>query len=198
MMVPLYACSVLATPPRAFVPDAFPCLASSDRRLVFIGIDNVFFGIALYDCFDRVTDEFLFASLVLAKPMDAFFTDVRLVLAKLWPHLVLDGSDCIDLGIDNLQRLPRRVSVTLLAHYALAASCAATSTPASPTTTSTTATPRTATSTSAPPNAFGSLDIGTRATTSPELSSASSIVQASAPRHRPRHSRYDCGGVSAF
>jgi hypothetical protein len=47
---------VLATPPRAFVPDVSPCLASSDRRLVFIGLDNVFFGIDSYDCLDRITD----------------------------------------------------------------------------------------------------------------------------------------------
>jgi hypothetical protein len=56
ILVLLYACSVLATPPRAFVPDASPCLASSNRRLVFIGLDNVFFGIDSYDCLDRVTD----------------------------------------------------------------------------------------------------------------------------------------------
>jgi hypothetical protein len=63
ILVPLYTCSVLATPPRAFVPDASPCLASSDRCLVFIGIDNiffginnVFFGIDSYDCLDCVTD----------------------------------------------------------------------------------------------------------------------------------------------
>jgi hypothetical protein len=29
----------------------------------------------------------------------AFIPDVRLVLAKPWLHLVLDGSDCIDFGI---------------------------------------------------------------------------------------------------
>ena len=42
----------------AFVPDASPSLASSDRRLVFICLDNVFFGIGflLYDCLDHVTD----------------------------------------------------------------------------------------------------------------------------------------------
>jgi hypothetical protein len=57
ILVLLYACSVLATPSRAFVPDASPCLASSDRRLVFIGLDNVFFGIDSYDCLDRVTDD---------------------------------------------------------------------------------------------------------------------------------------------
>jgi hypothetical protein len=47
---------VLATPPHAFVPDASPCLASSDRRLVFIGLDNILFGIDSYDCLDRVID----------------------------------------------------------------------------------------------------------------------------------------------
>jgi hypothetical protein len=57
ILVLLYACSVLATPPRAFVPDASPCLASSDRRLAFIGLDNVFFGIDSYDCLDHVTDD---------------------------------------------------------------------------------------------------------------------------------------------
>jgi hypothetical protein len=57
ILVPLYACSVLAIPPRAFVPDASPFLASLDRRFVFIGLDNVFFGIDSYDCLDRVTDD---------------------------------------------------------------------------------------------------------------------------------------------
>jgi hypothetical protein len=28
-----------------------------------------------------------------------FVPDVRLVLTKPWPHLILDGSDCIDFGI---------------------------------------------------------------------------------------------------
>ena len=56
----------------------------------------------LYDRLDRVTDEFFFAYSVLAKPEYAFVPDVRLVLAKLWPHLVLDGSDCIGSGIDIL------------------------------------------------------------------------------------------------
>src|SRR3954463_4302831 len=54
----------------------------------------------LYDCLDCVTDEFFFAYSVLAKPEYAFVPDVCLVLAKLWPHLVLDGSDCIGSGID--------------------------------------------------------------------------------------------------
>jgi hypothetical protein len=47
---------MLATLLHAFVTDASPCLASSDRRLIFIGIDNVFFGIDSYDYLDRVTD----------------------------------------------------------------------------------------------------------------------------------------------
>jgi hypothetical protein len=42
---------------------------------------------------------FIFAYSVLAQPEYAFIPDVRLVLAKPWPHLVLDGSDCIDFGI---------------------------------------------------------------------------------------------------
>jgi hypothetical protein len=57
ILVPLYACSVLATSPPAVVLDASLCLASSDRRLVFIGLDNVFFDIDSYDCHDRVTDD---------------------------------------------------------------------------------------------------------------------------------------------
>jgi hypothetical protein len=56
---------------------------------------------------------------------------MRLVLAKLGPHLVLNGMDCIDSSIDTpIWWLPRCVSVILLAHYAPAASCAATLTPA--------------------------------------------------------------------
>jgi hypothetical protein len=35
----------------------------------------------------------------LAQPEYAFVPDVRLVLAKSWLHLFLDGSDCIDFGI---------------------------------------------------------------------------------------------------
>jgi hypothetical protein len=42
---------------------------------------------------------FVFAYLVLAQLEYAFVPDVRLVLAKPWPHLVLDGSDCINFGI---------------------------------------------------------------------------------------------------
>jgi hypothetical protein len=57
ILVPLYACSVLATPPPAFIPDASPCLARLDRRLVFIGLVNVFFDIDSYNCLDRITDD---------------------------------------------------------------------------------------------------------------------------------------------
>jgi hypothetical protein len=42
---------------------------------------------------------FVFAYLVLAQPEYAFVPNMRLVLAKLWPHLVLDGSVSIDFGI---------------------------------------------------------------------------------------------------
>jgi hypothetical protein len=40
-----------------------------------------------------------FACLVLVTPEYAFVPDVCLVLAKPWPHLVLNGFDCIDFGI---------------------------------------------------------------------------------------------------
>jgi hypothetical protein len=36
---------------------------------------------------------------VLTQPEYAFVPDVRLVLTKPWPHLILDGSDYIDFGI---------------------------------------------------------------------------------------------------
>jgi hypothetical protein len=41
---------------------------------------------------------FVFAYSVLAQPEYAFVPDVRVVLANPWPHLILDGSDCIDFG----------------------------------------------------------------------------------------------------
>jgi hypothetical protein len=50
----------------------------------------------------RLVPVFVFAYLVLAQPEYAFVPDVRLVLTKPWPHLVLDGSDCIDFGISLL------------------------------------------------------------------------------------------------
>jgi hypothetical protein len=84
----------------------------------------------LYVCLDRFAD-FVFAYSVLAKPKYDFVPDVRLVLSKLGPHFVLDGSDYIDSGIDtSLRRLTGCIFVILHAHYALVASCAATSTPA--------------------------------------------------------------------
>jgi hypothetical protein len=45
---------------------------------------------------------FIFAYSVFAQPEYAFVTDVRLVLAKPWPHLILDGSDYINFGITLL------------------------------------------------------------------------------------------------
>jgi hypothetical protein len=50
---------------------------------------------------------------VLAKPQYAYAPDMRLVLAQLWPHLVLDGSDCIDFGIIIFDDCHRRVSVII-------------------------------------------------------------------------------------
>jgi hypothetical protein len=52
----------------------------------------------LYDCLNHVA-KIVFAYLVLAKLEYAFVPDVRLVLAKLGAHLILDGSGCIDSGI---------------------------------------------------------------------------------------------------
>jgi len=51
----------------------------------------------------------------LAQPEYAFVPDVRLVLAKPWPHLVLDGSDCIGFGIALSDDCPDAFSVLLLA-----------------------------------------------------------------------------------
>jgi hypothetical protein len=42
---------------------------------------------------------FIFMYSVLAQLDYAFIPDVRLVRAKPWPHLVLDGLDYIDFGI---------------------------------------------------------------------------------------------------
>jgi hypothetical protein len=52
-----------------------------------------------YVYLDRVAD-FVFAFSFFAKPEYAFVPDMRLVLAKLGPHLVLNGMDCIDSSID--------------------------------------------------------------------------------------------------
>jgi hypothetical protein len=78
LLVLFFARPILATLVLAFVPDAFPSPTSSAQRLVPM---------------------FVFAYSVLAQPEYAFVPDVRLVLAKPWPHLVLDGSDYIDFGI---------------------------------------------------------------------------------------------------
>jgi hypothetical protein len=45
MMEPTLERPVLATPGCAFIHDAFPSLASSTQRLVFIGFDNILFCI---------------------------------------------------------------------------------------------------------------------------------------------------------
>jgi hypothetical protein len=71
----------LATPVRAFIPDVSSGLASPDQCLVFI--------------------DFVFAYSNLEKTEYTFVRDVHLVLAKLGQHLVLDGSECIDFGIDT-------------------------------------------------------------------------------------------------
>jgi hypothetical protein len=60
-----------------------------------------------------VSPTILLAYSVLAKPQYAYAPDMRLVLAQLWPHLVLDDSDCIDFGIIILDDCPRRVSVII-------------------------------------------------------------------------------------
>jgi hypothetical protein len=78
LLVPLFARAVLATPVLAFVPDAFLSLASSVAAhrpcvpLRVLGFGTT--GVCVHP-------------------------HVHLVLAKPWPHLVLDGSDCIDFGI---------------------------------------------------------------------------------------------------
>jgi hypothetical protein len=85
LLVPFFARPVLATPVLAFIPDAFPSLAS----LVAAPCPRVRLRV-----------------LGLAQLEYAFVPDVRLVLAKPWPHLVLDGSDCIDFGIALLDDCP--------------------------------------------------------------------------------------------
>jgi hypothetical protein len=54
-MVPALGRPVLATLGRAFIPDAFPSLASSAQRLIFIDFDNVFFGIDCFSMFASTT-----------------------------------------------------------------------------------------------------------------------------------------------
>jgi hypothetical protein len=144
LLVLFFARLVLATPVLAFVLDAFPILASSTQRLVPV---------------------FVFAYSVLGQPEYAFVPGVRLVLAKPWPHLILDGSDYIDFGIALLDDC---LDVSPSFYDALRA-CGNLDIGTRPRSTLTTATPRTGTSTKvASPTALGSRDIGTRATTSPE------------------------------
>jgi hypothetical protein len=185
----------LATPGSAFVCDAFLSLASSAQRLIFIGFDNVFFDIdtSPTTTLDRVAD-FVFACSVLAKPEYAFVPDVRLVLAQLGSHLVLNGSDNINFGIDTtlyydyLDVSPSFFSDTMRLGFKYGYLDTSTRPRHRPT-------PRTATSTKvAAPTALGYVDIDTRAITLHEHSPASSTVQASGTQLCPRRSRSDCGG----
>ena len=147
----------------------------------------------LYDRLDRVTDEFFFAYSVLAKPEYAFVPDVRLVLAKLWPHLVLDGSycvvsgigildDCLDASPSSSSRTMRmRLHVRLPRHRPRHR-------PRRPL--ARLPRPRHRPTLSAPSTSAQGLP--------PRLSIISVLYSPSfAPRHRPRHSRSDCGGMSA-
>jgi hypothetical protein len=86
----------LATPSRAFITDAFPSLARSVQHLIFIGFDNVFFGIDYFSMSSSTTSP---TSSLLTQFWN-FIPDMRLVLAKLEPHLILDSSDCIVSDID--------------------------------------------------------------------------------------------------
>jgi hypothetical protein len=148
LLVPFFACPVLTTPALAFVPDVFPSLASSVAaprprvRLRVLGFGTT--GVCLRP--RRAPG----SGKAMAAPRSR-----RLGLHQLRHH--------------SPRRLPRRVAVLLRRptrlrlHLRLPRH-------RHPTTTSTTTTPRTATSTKvAAPTALGYLDIGTRATTSPEL-----------------------------
>jgi len=130
---------------------------------------------------DRVTDEFFYAYSVLAKPEYAFVPDVRLVLAKLGLHLVLDGSDCIDFGIDNLHDC-LDASPSLSSHTT---SHAATSTPAPDHDIDHGDPSRGSLDQGCSTLALGSLDIGTKGYHLACASPASSTVQASATPLRP-------------
>jgi hypothetical protein len=57
----------------------------------------------------------------LAQPEYAFVPYVRLVLAKPWPHLVLDGSNCIGFGIALSDDCPDASPSFSWLHYAHAA-----------------------------------------------------------------------------
>ena len=102
MMVPAPRMPGTGNTGSAFVPDTFPSLANSRRTSRLHRLRQRLLRHRLYDCLDRVTTEFFYAYSVLAKPEYAFVPDVRLVPAKPWLHFVLDGSDCIDFGIDTL------------------------------------------------------------------------------------------------
>jgi hypothetical protein len=95
MMVPTLGRLVLAAPSRVFIPmrklGATPCLHRLRQCLPR-------HRLIPYVCLDRVAD-FVFV-LGSGKPEYAFIPDVRLVLAKLGLHLILDGSDCIIFSID--------------------------------------------------------------------------------------------------
>jgi hypothetical protein len=93
---------VLATPVRVFVPDASPGLASSDQCLVFIGIDNVFFGSTLLQFLQSRHRQILLCILGSGETGVRLVPDVCLVLVQLWPHLVLDGFYKTVFGIDTL------------------------------------------------------------------------------------------------
>jgi hypothetical protein len=95
MMVPTLGRPILATPSHVFIPmyklGATPCLHRLRQCLLR-------HRLLPYICLNRVAD-FVFV-LASGKPEYAFILDVRLVLAKLGLHLILDGSDCIVFSID--------------------------------------------------------------------------------------------------
>lgn len=121
-MVPALARPVLATPARAVVPDASPSPASLDQELVFIGFDNVFIGITSYTTVSTASPA---SSTCTGKTRVCFHH--RLLLDVLGSGKTR-ATPC-PWHRQPPRRSPRRVSVTLLAHYVQAASCPATSTP---------------------------------------------------------------------
>jgi hypothetical protein len=176
LLVPLFARPVLATPVLAFVPDAFPSLASSVAaprpcvRLRVLG-----FGITGVCLHPRRAPG---SGKAMATPRPR-----RLGLHRLRHR--------------SPRRLPWRVAV-LLRRPTRPRLYLRLPRHQHPTTISTMATPHTATLTKvAAPTALGYLDIGIRAITSHEHSLPSSTVQASTTQLRPRRSRSDYGGVSA-
>lgn len=180
----------------------------------------------LYDCLDCVTDEFFFAYSVLAKPEYAFVPDVCLVLAKLWPHLVLDGSDCIVSGIDpfidacldaspstSSRTMRMRLHVRLPRHWPRhrprrpfarlprprlrpSLSAPSTSTQGLPPRPSTHRLPLQSKLRAATPST--TLPLGLRGSVS--LLGSTSVLQSDRPRRSScsRRYRYDCGGVLEY